>query len=1492
MKKISTLIAVLLALSAALPAQTPVNDDCAGLIDLGFAPVCPPDTFTNFGATPSDIGSDNNPSCFNSNVAHRDVWFMFTCPDTAFDFRITLTGVGANSILNPEFAVYRGDCSFDGLAELLCAKADLGENVLFLDVTGLTPGLPYFIRVSDYSVTAAPNWGEFTLCVDNIPPVSNVDDGGSTLCEGTLYDTGGPDDDYGPDEDHVFVICPAQPSACITFTLDYYNIDNGFGDALTFYDGDDTNAPVLAAINGAGFGPPNVSGGGAVCFMVTATSGCLTIQMQSDFAVEQEGFAGHWECSNDPCMTPLTPLINTSITNDSIINAVSTPATTVTVTNINCADGAYGTFNHATDDSELGLKKGLILTSGDATLVVGPNFLTASGLNNGFEGDNDLDYLSQQQGGSISFDACIVELDVFAATDELSFEYVFGSEEYPEFVGSGFNDIFAFFVSGPGIVGDPNLTNSAKNIAVIPGTNDAVTINSVNNNINWQFYRNNEIGQSLEYDGLTSDQLGVKKSLTAHTEVIPCNTYHLKLAVADRADGIYDSGVFISEIQGGTPNLGVQFASGIDYFIEDCSGNQDQLIISLSELPEEVTSFTVTVGGTATLGVDYVLNIPAIITFQPGQSVISFPIFPIADALVEGTETIVISLSNNFGCGTVVYKTIVVNLEDNVHVEVNAGADTLFVCAGATLQLLAEGAQNYFWSPPGVVSNAFIANPTITPTQDVMLTVLGTVGAIPSCLDLDTVFIKIIDPAIDVSAQAATNICQGTGVPLLAANNVGNSGLVWTPSAGLDNPNSPTPVATPSATTTYTATVSIAGCSVSDQVTINVDTLFFPTLSVPDGDTTVCQNYPVQLANILNTSTDYLWTPADGLDDPTSSGPIALPEQSTVYTLTATSANNYCTQTAEITVDVIAADIDVLGDDYREICLGDTVALNAVISPLGQNVVWTPPFYVSSPTGDSVLAFPDESVTIIATVSFPAGNGFCVVRDSVRLRVDSLPDGSLSRLPNKAIYCIGDTVILFSPTYEPASFPNIDFNWIPFGGEITPDSFWNMVIVAQETHTFLRVASNRGCSRTDSVEVPVSPPPTLTVTADPTAVCAGEMVQINVTVDPPGTTLEWMSSDPTLSCTDCPNPTAMPQVTTTYNVSTPDAPCPSGASVTIVVSPAPLLALTNDTTICLGEDVVLNNITDPLATYSWNPSASLDDPDSAQPLATPTETTTYTVTAELQDCTVEQDVTVTVADATVSAGADQKVCAGTEVTLTAEATGTTGGTFVWQPDAPAGNPIVVEPGDTTLYTVTYFYGNGIPGDCQTSDDVLVAVVPNLDFLEISAEPDTSTLCQGVPIALSLSGAPDGADIVWTVNDEPQDTLSAPEIVVTPGGEGTYVYGVTATDANGCTGTAEPVSFVVVECIQFPNAFSPDGDGTNETFSGLVLTGGEVEIIEFIIFNRWGQKVFEATENEPAWDGTVDGNDAPVDVYVFYLRYRLPGGTAAEEPVKGEVMLLR
>ena len=586
MKQLFTIF--FLVYSFNLFAQPPVNDDCAGLIDLGVVPYCSDSIgvfYTNLDATESDIGNDNIPgpgACGDNDITFvgNDVWFAFTSSDTILDYTITVTGItdgmGSDPMSNPQIMVYRGDCAFDNLALLACGAADDGENVLELDVIGLDPNEIYFIRINDFSTTANPNWGSFQLCIDEMQPVNTIDEGGSNLCTGELYDTGGPDGDYSSNENNVFTICPPVPNnACITFTLQYYNIENSM-DVLTFYDGPDINSPVITDLSD-GFSANEISGGGGTCLTVQASSGCLTIQFTSDATSTLEGFAGEWQCSAVPCVPFDQISVDQNVTEQDIIDNVSTPQTIVTVDTIICENGAYGTFE-AGDDTDLGLEKGLILTTGSIVNAVGPNTSNSTTTSWLGDGDDDLDYLSNVFGdGTESNDACIVELDVFVATDQLTFEYVFGSEEYPEFVNSTFNDIFAFLISGPGIPGDVNIANQ-ENIAIIPGTNTPVQINSLNNLQNWEYYRNNEQGISIEYDGLTSDYLAVKKSLTASRNVTPCNTYHLKLAIADRGDWSYDSGVFISEIKGGTPSLSINFASGVDYFVEDCTGPNDELV--------------------------------------------------------------------------------------------------------------------------------------------------------------------------------------------------------------------------------------------------------------------------------------------------------------------------------------------------------------------------------------------------------------------------------------------------------------------------------------------------------------------------------------------------------------------------------------------------------------------------------------------------------------------------------------------------------------------------------------------------------------------------------------------------------------------------------------------------------------------------------------------------------------------------------------------------
>lgn len=1490
MKKSLILLALITGAALNLKAQTPSNDDCANAINLGIAPAC--DTtviYSNDNATLSVIGDENNPTCFNGGIPSRDVWFTFVCPASPLDFRLTLTGEGLNGIVNPQFAVYRGGCDFNDLFELDCVKADLGETSVFLDVMGLTPGITYYIRVSDYSLTATPNSGDFTFCVGEIPPITPITNGGSTQCSGTLVDSGGENGDYGPNEDYVFTICPDQQVACITFVLDYYNIEYSEifdADALIFYNGNSTNAPVLAELSAFSSVTFDNETGGAVCYKVQGTSPCMTVQFISDNSVQEEGFLGHWECSNMPCPASASITVNNPISNQTIVNAVTTPATQVTITNIDCENSAYGSFSYPTVNNDLQMTKGLVLSSGSVDDIANPGqFFASSAFFSA--GDNDLDILSAQQGGETSNDACVVEMDVFVATDQLSFEYVFGSEEYPEYVfdPGGFNDIFAFLVSGPNITGDPGLGNK-KNIAVLPGTSTPVEINSVNNQVNWEFYRNNLNGSEIVYDGLTSDYLGVKKTLTARTSVTPCETYHLKLAIADRGDASFDSGVFISEIKGGAPDMAVQFASGIDYFIEGCSGTEDVLLISLTEPLTQPASFFTTIGGTAILGVDYQLVIPPVITFEPGQTQLSFPIFPLTDALVEGTETITITLSNNFGCGTVIVKTLTINLEDNVVVQVNGGEDTLLVCQGTTLQLNAEGAQEYFWTPASAVSNPAIPNPTITPTQDQTLIVTGSLGL---CVSSDTVFIKIVDPSIDLSAQADTLICLGTGVPLLAANNSNNTGLTWSPTTGLSDPGVNNPIASPTSTTTYTASINVSGCVVSDQVTIKVDTLFFPTLTTTD--TTVCQNYPVILGSEVLESTTYQWTPATGLSSTTISNPVALPAQTTTYTLVATSANGYCDQTATVKVNVISANIAIAGPDYMEICLGTTVPLQANATPAGgAAVTWSPAFYAAPPTGPTTTITADESVTIVAQYIV---NG-CQVFDSVRIRVDSLPDLSLRLQPAKPIYCPGDTVTLLSTTYEPASFPDIMHQWLPDGlGQLTPDSLWNLVIRTQETDTFYRITMNRACLDTVSIIVPVDSIPVITVTASKTSICPGESSQLTATVVP-DQALKW--DPPTgLSCVDCPNPVAFPMGTTQFTVTTPDANCPASSSITIEVLPAPVLALPVNPVVCPGDDLTLNNApAEPNTTYSWTSTPPGFTSPEAQPVIIPAESGNYNVTATNTACSSTGTVSVTVPFATLTPGGNKTICQGQSTTITATADGTPG-SFSWTTSNGSeilnGASQTVSPTITTIYTVTYTYSAAL---CMLEDNLTVVVNPAPNILGLTTVPEDGKVCEGAPVTIKSAVFGGSLPLTYNWTQDGQAILpgAVDSISLKLNGDKEpviYLIGLTVTDATGCSSTQE-VPVEVKLCFDIPNAFSPNGDAANDSFGLVPYDGVTTKITRFVIYNRWGQKVFTSSPSAQKWDGNVDGKAAPVDVYIYQIEVERADGTT--ESFSGEVTLIR
>lgn len=1373
--------------------QAPANDECINAIDLGMAPSCDEAVYTNVDATTSDVGMFNLPECWQSGNTDRDVWFAFTPSDTIEDYRISIIGEAANgdpAIVNPQVAVFRGTCGIDMIfPDAACAVADPGTGEVTADFFGPDLGITYYIRVNDNGAA-----GSFRVCVEERPEIYTIDEGGAEACSGFLFDTGGPDGNYGDNENHTFVICPNVPNNCINMSFEYFNFETA-DESLTIYDGPDASGTQLAVLNS--FNSDYANAGG-VCFETRASSGCMTLVFQSDAQVNFEGFSAFWECSPTACETPAQLSVNDDVTAEELALAIAGAETQLEVTNINCPEGYYGTFN--AEGTDLGLGNGIILGSGNISNAIGPNTSPSQATIGGNPGDADLDSLSLLQNGVLiaSMDACVVELEVQAATDELVFEYVFGSEEYPEFVNlpgspTGFNDVFAFFISGPDIDGIPALDDQI-NIATLPdGT--PVEINSVNEGLNWQYYRNNTFGQSIQYDGLTSDSLGIKKSLTARATVTPCKTYRLKLAVADRGDSNYDSGVFISDIRSGAPQAAVDFTSGVDYLVEDCLADiPDTLVVTLQNNGEDSIRYGINIGGTATQGLDYLFpNLPDSITFGPGFNEFKFPIIVLSDLLEEGTETITIAFTIDFGCGVVSASSIEIELRDDLNIEINIGSDTVIYCADNSIELTATGAADFVWLPDGIFVDNTGATVIANPMGEVLVTAVGTLG---NCVDSAQVLLIPVDPMIDILAADTIFACSGDTITLFQENNIENSNLMWTDAFNLvSDPTDDSLVIAPTFDQEIQVTVSLAGCTATDSVYFDFGFVSIPTVIQ---DTTICQGFPITLIEtpFFNFSTDYAWSPEEDFDDPTDPASVAFPENGVqTYTLISSSQFGMCADTQMVTVTTIPSDIEILNGDLVEVCVGyDSVVLNAQVTPPGSEIIWSPSSAgVLTNFGDSLSVRPGISVQYTATYTV---NG-CTQSDTVLVKVDSLPVNTDIMLdPFKDPYCQGDTFFLVSPIYDVGDFSSITHMWIDAPGLQTGDSLYNGFVLAQDTSLFQRITMNGACSRTDSVQVNVVQPPAFTLTPMDTTICPGGSVQfVFELLDGAMGEVTWEPDDGSLSCTDCFTPIATPTSSTEYTVTltSEGSDCDFPIMATVGIFGPTELDVIDNNQICPGETIVPFVGAPQLGVTYQVTGPGVDSQDPLVEI-TPMENGTYEYTAfgPCDTVTAFADVTI-IQPVTLTADGPTQACAGDEITFTASTDAPSGqeGFFTWSI-----NGTVDPDGGLSSFTTTLPIGNSTievtyTNECEvvTTDAIIVTVspAPSLELTNITS------ICSGESVTLNLDPNVNTTTYVWTGSDGFSSTDAAPTVSPTM----TTTYTVTATSA-GCDPITDDVTIQVIE----------------------------------------------------------------------------------------------
>lgn len=356
-------------------------------------------------------------------------------------------------------------------------------------------------------------------------------------------------------------------------------------------------------------------------------------------------------------------------------------ATNITYTGFATAIGYFNGMN-----SNLGLDSGILITSGTIQNAMGPNTAAGQTANNNTPGFPLLNQLTT----SPTLDAAILQFDFVPISDTIRFGFVFGSEEYPEFVGSSFNDVFGFFISGPNPVGG-NYTD--YNIAFIPNTTTPITINNVNQNVNTQYYFNNLGGLTVQYDGFTT-----RIEAVAH---VVCNqTYTIKIAIADAGDSSLDSGVFLEGASFRSTGAVVTsvstslFADNDTTIYEGCGNAQLTIKLPVPTPTDSVIHFNI--GGTAVNGVDYVF-LPDSVVILAGQDSVNIFIEAIFDGLNETEETIYLNFPFSSFCAGMmpVDLTLVILNVDSLQIDRKPPDELL--CSP-------DGQRYYYWQASGGVA--------------------------------------------------------------------------------------------------------------------------------------------------------------------------------------------------------------------------------------------------------------------------------------------------------------------------------------------------------------------------------------------------------------------------------------------------------------------------------------------------------------------------------------------------------------------------------------------------------------------------------------------------------------------------------------------------------------------------------------------------------------------------------------------------------------------
>ena len=728
----------------------------------------------------------------------------------------------------------------------------------------------------------------------------------------------------------------------------------------------------------------------------------------------------------------------------------------------------------------------------------------------------------------------------------------------------------------------------------------------------------------------------------------------------------------------------------------------------------------------------------------------------------------------------------------------------------------------------------------------------------------DTTVHPITIYPVPVAAFGDTNFCFSQPVVFSDSSTGSIAAYNWNFGDGANSISTQVnPTYTYSAPGNYVASLVVSssnGCK--DTASHNIVIHPLPAVTT-SGDVTICPFSSTQIS--ATGGGTYLWTPSTGLSDSSIANPIATPPppNSIVYTVTVTSPFQ-CTSQGSLRVSFFPVPHANAGID-TSVCLNpvsfhDSVQLNPTG---GVSYQWSPATGLSNPNIANPLAKPSVNTTYDVTATDANG---CTATDSVTVYV---LDPALNLiLQSSMTICQYDTAY---PTIlnQGAS----GYNWNPTLFMTNPGSF-NTGFYPQVTSTYILTVTNYCYIKSDSIQIIVDSIPQLNL-PPVDSICIGNSYQFNAQ----NAVVYVWNPDPTLSSTTIANPLATPTISTKYIVTgTNQNGCVNKDSTLLLVyEPSPIRIYPQDTPfICQGTPAPLRATG--AYSYVWSPASSLNSATIPNPIATPLDTTEYNVVAtNVHGCKSYDSLLIKVQKPVIASAPTPFIaCEGIPVQLHASG----GPFFSWTPtgslnDTVTNDPFAL-PDSTTYYIVKVF------NDCFSDTAGVEVDIHPLPVVEAGPDTtiwrDTHAYLHGTTNAPTYFWDPS----TYLENAGMLNTTASPPLTTAY-----YLFGI---DQYGCKNEDSVLITVVPHTeLLVPTGFTPNGDGVNDEFK-VVRSLNIEKLIEFAVFDRWGEKVFSTDNIDEGWDGTHQGKPSPLGVYVWMVIAETKDGQQITK--KGNVTLLR